>query len=870
MVIWASFQRLNTLTDSKNRRFKNDKTRPLVMNTKLAFILISLILVTAPLTWALAENPPSDLDDKLEEMVTKAYAVTFINRGWGSVYQLPQSKFSVDEDDFQDDSAEFGEVGFYAVGLNNLLNPQYQDIDLNASMETNLKKAAQSTLPWVWTPATESFGAHHQMTLPNKAITNVVEKIMGVNGASNTCKEDVSVLFNTWGVPKDTVSAQTTTTLSSIAGAGHLFLLAAEKDATAKDNYMKIATGAGDMLLSMIVTPDGKSYGIHPSALTDSYDNSVPVGMMPAQMLVMPNSTDTSSCSDGGTIKIQENRKSWEAQAAYFLSELGKETGESKYTDAAKLISESILSLQECDGSYKDYTRWEGPGNNVFTCTPDNGDEYQSYAANVTLAETKGFIIDTSTILYFLQKVNPTIYKDNSHYHDAVNYLLELEENDAGAGFKKNGSPYKYASYSLDLDIRPFAQLLLSNVLLRASCNETDSAVEKRLQAKAYTLITSSSNMYSSDLGSKAAYAISPDVGTNVLAASIAADNWKIITKGCKDCLDGDGDGYIDGVCAGDTKKYDCNDADAAIHPGASETCNMIDDDCDGKIDEDFDSDKDGVSICAEVVDCDDDNAEIYPGAIEQSDDQDNDCNGKIDDAGIFVNVQTDQNVGLENIDVLLIEYGNACANSFVSPADSIDDIKLQCSTIGSCTTDTNGSCFVTVKKDGKFQALAGVPGQGLMSNPLQYEEGKRVDVALFADSNELAPVESTTETQPNDGNPFTSNPYMMGGILIGILIVVGIGVVYLFKSGKFSLPKGKPPSMGNKVAKNDSTILTSAKMSKPVKSEMKLPKLSASGLAGKLVGGKFPSTPKIGNFPPKKNDGFGTPSKPKKLWKDV
>lgn len=42
---------------------------------------------------------------------------------------------------------------------------------------------------------------------------------------------------------------------------------------------------------------------------------------------------------------------------------------------------------------------------------------------------------------------------------------------------------------------------------------------------------------------------------------------------------DSDGDGYS--VCAGD-----CNDASAAIHPGALEACNSIDDDCNGAIDD--------------------------------------------------------------------------------------------------------------------------------------------------------------------------------------------------------------------------------------------------------------------------------------------
>jgi hypothetical protein len=50
-------------------------------------------------------------------------------------------------------------------------------------------------------------------------------------------------------------------------------------------------------------------------------------------------------------------------------------------------------------------------------------------------------------------------------------------------------------------------------------------------------------------------------------------------------CLDIDGDGYdaIGGDCDTGT---DCNDANANVHPGATEVCNGYDDDCDGEIDE--------------------------------------------------------------------------------------------------------------------------------------------------------------------------------------------------------------------------------------------------------------------------------------------
>ncbi len=107
---------------------------------------------------------------------------------------------------------------------------------------------------------------------------------------------------------------------------------------------------------------------------------------------------------------------------------------------------------------------------------------------------------------------------------------------------------------------------------------------------------------------------------------------------------DYDEDGYDRGE--------DCDDFDADVFPGADETCNEVDDDCDGEIDEDAvdlptwytDADGDGFGdtdgafeACgpgadgsSDGQDCDDTDPMIYPGAEEILDDDiDQDCDGE-------------------------------------------------------------------------------------------------------------------------------------------------------------------------------------------------------------------------------------------------
>ncbi|MCB9796701.1 MAG: hypothetical protein H6741_28715 [Alphaproteobacteria bacterium] len=88
--------------------------------------------------------------------------------------------------------------------------------------------------------------------------------------------------------------------------------------------------------------------------------------------------------------------------------------------------------------------------------------------------------------------------------------------------------------------------------------------------------------------------------------------------------IDVDEDG--DGVAGAE----DCDDGDAGVYPGNTETpYDGVDNDCDPSTADD-DLDGDG-HVLAE--DCDDEDASVYPGAVEVCNGVDDDCNGDIDDA---------------------------------------------------------------------------------------------------------------------------------------------------------------------------------------------------------------------------------------------
>lgn len=110
--------------------------------------------------------------------------------------------------------------------------------------------------------------------------------------------------------------------------------------------------------------------------------------------------------------------------------------------------------------------------------------------------------------------------------------------------------------------------------------------------------------------------------------------------------VDADGDGYMNDA--------DCDDADAAIYPGAEELCDALDNNCDNRVDgadatdlTEWSRDEDGdgfgdptsriwacwapAGFVLDSTDCDDQNGAVNPSAIEVCDEGeqlDNDCSG--------------------------------------------------------------------------------------------------------------------------------------------------------------------------------------------------------------------------------------------------
>ncbi len=174
-----------------------------------------------------------------------------------------------------------------------------------------------------------------------------------------------------------------------------------------------------------------------------------------------------------------------------------------------------------------------------------------------------------------------------------------------------------------------------------------------------------------------------------------ARETCDYIDENCDGTIDnGDYDGDGEDVC------LDCDDSDSFVNSSAAEACDGMDNDCDGDIDELWDFDGDGFSSCQ--GDCEDDDPEITPGVRDPCDGVDNDCDGRVDE---------DNDIDADGVPTCEGDCDDHNATVYPDAEEVCDGVDNDCDAANDEAGDRDGDGYSLCTGDCNDESAAALPG---------------------------------------------------------------------------------------------------------------------------------------------------------------